>query len=218
VYQEAQNYLRLLRGQIGEIDVQCAQQGTEVRVDGRPFLSCPGTKRERLLPGTHVLLSNGPGYLPESREIVVQAGKPQAITVRLTSLSDATRTERRWAVWKPWAVVGAGAALGGVAGLLGWQASQHNSEYGKDVATLCNDRPCKDSELPVSTRNLDRRAKRENKSAVVIGSMAGVATVAGLALVLFNQPRPVSADVKRSASVAPIISRDMAGAAVSGSF
>jgi tetratricopeptide (TPR) repeat protein len=218
VYVEAQGYLRLLRGQIGEIAVQCKQKGTEVRVDGRPFLSCPGAKSERLLPGTHVLLTSGTGYLPESREVVVQAGAPQKIAVQLTSLSDATRTKRRWAVWKPWVVVGGGAALFGVAGLLRWQAKTHNAEYGDDVARICNDMPCSDDDLPLATRNLDRRADRENKAALAVGSLAAVATVTGFVLVLFNQPRPITPEIKRAAIVAPMVSRNSAGVAMRVGF
>jgi tetratricopeptide (TPR) repeat protein len=219
VYTEAQGYLRLLRGQIGEIDVRCTQPGTEVRVDGRPFLSCPGEKRERLLPGTHVLLTSGPGYLPESRDVLVQAGAPQTISVKLTTLSDATRTQRRWDVWKPWAVVGGGVAMAGLAGLLRWQAKRHNAEYGDDVARLCGDMPCRDGDLPLATRNLDRRAERENKSALAVGGLAAATTVAGLVLVFLNPARPIAAVTKRSAAVvAPLLSREVVGAAFTTSF
>jgi tetratricopeptide (TPR) repeat protein len=218
VYAEAQGYLRLLRGQIGEIGVRCTQPGTEVRVDGRPFLSCPGEKRERLLPGAHVLLTSGPGYLPESRGVLGQAGPPQTITVKLTTLRDATRTQRRWDVWKPWAVVGGGLAMFGVAGLLRWQAKRHNAEYGDDVARLCGDMPCRDGDLPLATRNLDRRAARENKSALAVGGLAAASTITGLVLVFMNPARPIAVETKRAALVAPLLSREVVGAAFTTSF
>jgi hypothetical protein len=211
VYQEAQGYQRLLRGQIGEIEVRCTQPGTDVRIDGRPFLACPGQKRERLLPGPHVLLTSGAGFLPESRDILVQAGKPQTFDVQLVPLSEAKLTERRWPVWKPWAVVGAGAALGGLAGVLRWQAKTHNDEYGADVARLCNEMPCTRSDLPVATRKLDQRADRENKSALVIGSLGAAGAITGLVLVLLNLPRPVAPEVMKAAALAPSLSPEAVG-------
>jgi tetratricopeptide (TPR) repeat protein len=218
VYAEAQGYLRLLRGQIGEIEVRCAQPGTEVRVDGRPFLACPGQKRERILPGPHVLLTSGAGFLPESRDILVQAAKPESFEVELMPLSEATRTERRWPVWQPWVVIGGGAVLFGMAGVLRWQAKTHNDEYGADVARLCQEMPCTKSDLPLATRKLERRADRENTSALAVGGVAAASTVAGLVLVLLNLPRQVVTSEPRRAMLAPLLSREAAGLSLTASF
>lgn len=218
VYQEAQGYQRLLRGQIAEIEVRCTQPGTDVRVDGRPFLACPGQKRERVLPGPHVLLTSGAGFLPESRDILVQAGKPQTFEVELVPLSEAKLTVRRWPVWKPWTVVGAGAALGGLAGVLRWQAKTHNDEYGADVARLCNEMPCTRGDLPVATRKLDERASRENKSALAIGSLGAAGAMTGLVLVLLNLPRPVEPEVTRTTALAPSLSPEAVGCTLTTSF
>src|SRR5262245_46162538 len=173
VYAEAQNYERLLRRQIAEMEVRCDQPDVRISVDGQEFLTCPGARTVLLAPGTHQVVAKRTGFLTLSRDVIVMPGPKASVDVKLLTLAEATTTERRWAVWKPWAVVGGGAALGGLGFLLHLQAQSDLDQYGRDVATICGERSCDPDELPGATRDLERRARIENGvavSAIVAGA------------------------------------------------
>jgi tetratricopeptide (TPR) repeat protein len=219
VYVEAQGYLRLLQRQVGELELSCAQNGVQVAVDGQTLLSCPGTRRVRLAPGTHLVVGSAQGLLTQTKSVLMLPGGSQELELKLVSLNEATRTERRWALWKPWAVVGGGAALLGMAGLLRWQAKANYREYGEDVSRVCAEHPCSDHDLPRTTRELDTRAGREDKSAIAVGVLGIATCAAGLTLVLFNQAHPVLPKQEPTRpTVAPVISAHGVTATVSGQF
>jgi hypothetical protein len=221
VHAEAQGYLKLLRGQVSELELRCTQEGVEVSIDGRKLLSCPRVQKVRLAPGPHVVVGSRAGFIPQTLDVVLAPGAAASAQVHLLSVQEATRVQRRWQLWKPWSLVGGGVALGSVSAILGWKARSHNEQYGKDIALLCNEGPCRESELPQATRDLAWRAERESRTAIVLGSLAGVATSAGLVLVLMNQPRPVPASElpdRHALSLAPVVSAGLVGARLSGSF
>src|SRR6185369_17040166 len=59
----------------------------------------------------HELTAKKLNYLPQARRVTVSPGKLQTADLRLVTLSEAADTSRRWAAWKPWAVVVTGAAV-----------------------------------------------------------------------------------------------------------
>ena len=60
-YEQALNYQQLLRKQIGEVELSCAQDGVTVKLDGKLVLTGPGTTRALLLLGEHQLVASKQG-------------------------------------------------------------------------------------------------------------------------------------------------------------
>jgi hypothetical protein len=189
IYQEAMNYKRLLLGQIAEIEVSCTQAGVAITVDGQQFLSCPGTKSTRFRPGSHEIVGKKKGHLTETKRIVAFPGKKEPVAIKLMTIEDATITKRRWARWKPWAVTGAGALVAGIGGLLQLKAKSDFDQYGEEIAA-CGESGCLPSELSQSTRDLESRARLENRIAVGSMIVGGLTVAAGLTAVFLNRPRP----------------------------
>lgn len=105
-------YERLLTGQLGRLTVECRQTGVRVRLDGKLVVSCPGKKTTLLLAGEHQVVADRVDYLTLSKSLLLQGGEARALGVALIPADRATVTRRRWATWKPWAVLGGGLALG----------------------------------------------------------------------------------------------------------
>lgn len=190
IFQEAKAYQKLLAGQIANVSVSCTQAETKVSLDGQSFLSCPGTKRARLRPGKHMIVGERPGHLTLTKEVVALPAQDETIDVSLVDINKATVTQRRWATWKPWAVVGGGGALLLVGGLLQWRARADLDQYEATIAIECA-MGCRPGEASASTLALEDRALLENRLAIATMVTGGIAVAAGVALVFLNRPREV---------------------------
>ncbi len=151
LYDEAKNYERLLQSQIAELEIKCTQRGVAVTVDGQVFATCPVTRSMRLDPGKHQVVGRKSDYLTLTQDVNVFPGKKEPFELKLISLADATVTKRRWANWKPWAVVAGGAAVGGIGVLLELQARSTRSQYADILTSLCSDQPCTTDTVSDST-------------------------------------------------------------------
>ena len=220
VYAEAQGYERLLRGRIAELTVTCKQDEVAISVDGKSFLACPSRRTARILPGTHQIVGKRAGYLTTTRDVVVMPGARHSVDIRLPTFAEAATTERRWAPWKPWAVVGSGAAAVGLGVLLQLEARSDFAQYRDTLAIECALRPCHDDDIPPSARDLRDRARLEDRMSVGTMIVGGVAVVTGLALVILNRPYPVLPEQAPvpGLTIAPALTPDGVSAAVTGRF
>jgi hypothetical protein len=220
VFQEAQNYKKLLLAQIAVVEISCRQAGVKVTVDGNDFLACPGSKTTRLAPGSHAIVGTKKDFLTLTRDVVLLGGKTETIEVELISLADATVTERRWDSWKPWAVTGGGAAIAGLGVLLRLKAQSDMDQYGDEVTRQCGETGCAPGQLLQSTADLESRAKLENKIAVGTMVTGGALVAAGLTLVILNRPRPVIPEQPPASgpAVVPTVTADSIGVAISSRF
>jgi hypothetical protein len=142
----------------------------------------------RLEPGKHLVVSKKQGFLPDTREVIVMGGKKERVTVTLIPLEKAGMQKRRWASWKPWAVVGAGALVGGVGGLAQWQAMAKMDEYERRVDRECADTGCTPAELEAEElADLDDQALLWNKVAIGMMAVGGAVVVSGAVLVFMNR-------------------------------
>lgn len=217
-FEQATNYKQLLDKQVATLEVRCDQAGVTITVDGQPFLSCPGTKSAKVLAGSHQIVGKKPGpYLTLTRELEASSGKTTGVDIRVVTLDEATVTVRRWDRWKPWAVVGGGAAAGGLGILLELRARSTRDEYAEALADNCSETPC-----PADFRRdtLDS-AKLQHGLAVSAMVLGGAAVVTGIAGVILNRPRevlPDEATEPQGPRVVPAVSASGAGVSISGTF
>lgn len=191
VYTEALNYQRLLAGQIAELEVTCAQDGVAISVDGEAFLSCPGARTKRVLPGAHAIVGTRDGFMTATRDVLLLPGKHAPIEITLETVQEAAVTRQRWATWKPWAVAGGGAALAGLGVLLNVDAGAKMDQFVREVAARCTDTGCSDAELEGSLSDLESLAILENRVAIGMMIAGGAVVVTGITLVILNRPRTV---------------------------
>jgi hypothetical protein len=214
IHKQALAYQRLLGGQIAELTIECTLAGARIALDGNELMTCPGRRTERLLAGGHRLVGEKSGYLTRRIELALSGGQRRKVAMDLMTLEQSTVSRRRWARWKPWAVIGGGTALG-LAGLgFALQSRATLSSYDDAVAVLCEDMPCDEAMLPPNVRDAYGRGKRQGK--IGIGLLIAGGAVAGTGAVLLYLNRAVTERIGYEA--APIVGPGTVGLALGRRF
>ena len=213
LYKQGLNYKKLLEGQLAVLEIRADDEGATVSLDGKQLFIAPGRETRRVQAGDHQIVAAKPGYETATEPIRVPAGATRTIVLKLKPLAAARRLERRWANWKPWAVVVAGAVVG-AAGLAWWfPAKQDFEDYDAAFASACRD-GCTQAlleekmETDAGLRLRGEGQEKANISYALFG-VGGAGVAVGMVLVLLNQKRlgePV---------VQPTVGPDRVGATIS---
>ena len=125
----------LLREQLAIIEVRCDEPGASVRLDGEPLFVGPGSHTAPVVPASHVVTADKPGYFSARQSITLLPGHRGSIVIEMGP--DTVIKRRHWAKWKPWAVVGAGVALGLAGAGVVWKSARDFDRA--EVGRLCRD-------------------------------------------------------------------------------
>jgi tetratricopeptide (TPR) repeat protein len=188
VYNEALNYQRLLKNQIATIELRCDQAGVKLALDGKPALTCPGTRELRVLPGAHSIVGAGPSLVTEVRDVTLIGGTR---TSESFALREPGEPVRRWATWKPWAVVAGGAAFTATGVVFNVLARNRRDDLHARAATQCSVRGC-DAERyeELGLRALEDRVNAYNTVSMIALGVGGAGMIAGGVLVMLNRVSP----------------------------
>lgn len=209
---------KLLRGQLARVQVACDVPEAQVTLDGEDLLAGRGTVARVVKAGQHQVVARKSGHLTFTQQFTAFPDRPVEIRVVLVPLEQAGGYERRWAVWKPWTVLGAGVAVLGIGVGLELAAQADMDQYEEEIARACPD-GCVPSDLPGAVRDLESTARLENGLAVGAFVVGGLAVVTGGIMVFLNQPRRVRLEESgRRIGVVPIVSPDTRGIAFSVPF
>jgi len=180
---EVRERMRALEMQrLARIATAREEPGAEIKLDGEPWLPRAGRRSALVLPGEHYLAASKPGYFTVTRPVYVKAG--QAARVALPMDEDRLLETRRWTVWKPWAVVGAGIAVAAVGAAL-----ERRSFADREAAATKERARCQGPACEPSRMDIYDRADVEHRLAIGAFAASGAALAAGLALAWRNQPR-----------------------------
>jgi hypothetical protein len=188
---QAVTYRKLLDSQLTHVTISCSEPGAQVTLDGKPLFTGPGTVARFLLPGEHQVVATKPGLQAALQTLALVAGKPAFLELQPTlEIPTPPRMVRRWATWKPWAVLGSGGAIVGL-GALGYFAARSDfAAYDRGVEASCPS-GCSAAMLAEQddlTRKKDR-AELKQVVAFSLFSVGSAAMVAGVVGLLLNQPR-----------------------------
>lgn len=215
VYDQLVTSRKLLLGQLARIEVDCPVEGAEIALNGEVLFVGPGTSQRLARAGSHQVVASKDDYLTFTRQFDALPGEVTRVEVTLVPLVDAGGYERRWAEWKPWAVVGGGAAL--IAVGVGFQLSAQGNvdAYEEEIARSCPD-GCVESDLPEAVRDLRGRARWENRVAVGAFTLGAGAVATGAILLYMNRPRRVRLDASgRRISATPLVAPGAFGVTLS---
>lgn len=184
VYSQLQTNRKLLAGQIARIEIAGQLAGATIVLDGNPL---PKGGVHIVRAGTHELVARKPGAVTFSTSIVATSDRETRVNVVLVPLEEAGRIERRFARWKPWTVLGGGAALTLVG--VGFQlaASDNIDSYESEIARACPN-GCAESSLSPAVLALPDRARWQNRVGVTSLVVGGAAVATGAVLLYLNQP------------------------------
>jgi tetratricopeptide (TPR) repeat protein len=198
VYTEALSYQKLLANQIGDLEVSCSLEGAKLTLDGQPFMTCPGTQKRRVAPGTHGIVAAKDGFLTKEVQIIVVGGKAEAVEIDLVPLDKAAKVVHRWPTWIPWVVFGSGLAVSGVGALIQFDAVDRMNRYDQRVqrecvVTGCNvSNPSEDEAALANELNgLRESAEFRNKLAIGVITVGAAGAMVGTVMLYMNRGRTV---------------------------
>ena len=207
-YEQARNYRALLGNQLVELEIICPTEGAEVTLNGKRLFTGPDSYRHLVVVGEYSIVASKSGFTSDSQRRMLTAGQKIRVLVEPRPISNEPLPPR-WAPWKPWALAAAGGIiiLGG--GVLHSSSNRRFGEFDKRFRVL----PCAEVGLPEGERSVDgckpgsdgvdsglenvrKRAVTERRAALIAYGVGGAATIAGLILVTFNQPRMAASESK----------------------
>jgi len=218
IYKEAINYEKQLAGQLGEVEVKAAQPDVTVTLDGKPLLVGPRTVTRRVRAGSHQIVATRPSYLTESRAVEVRQRAKVEVVIELkkpaVAVAAAGPMKRRWARWKPWALVVGGALVSGVGIGLYSVASERYTAYDEAVEAHWARvmMMTAESELPADIRSKEDDARSMRAATISAFAVGGVMVATGITLAFMNTPRP------SGVVVSPTAAPDRVGLVLSGRF
>ena len=191
LYQQALDYQLLVKGRVGEVDATCTQPHVRMLLDGKPWFDCPGSGKQRVLIGEHVILGDDPtkDLVPETHKVVVASGATVAQAITLRGFDSAVVIEYPYSRWIPFTIAGGGAALA-LGGLAYWFAGRSQMDsFESDFAMECMSGCDKALNARPEERLLaEKRDSAELKGKIGITMMVagGAVTVAGTVMVIIN--------------------------------
>lgn len=210
-YKQAQLYEKLLAGKVAELSLELAQDGAEVSVDGKVVLARPGTTSLHVLAGEpHQLVAAKPHYETQTRAITLRPGEKSTLVIELHLLPPTRHVVRRWATWKPWAVLATGGAVAIAGGVLALDGKRKISAYDDAVNQMWTTdmtRPPMPAPSIVDGKNAGVTETRLGIPALAVG---GAIAAAGFVMVLANSPHVVT--------IAPALGAEQTGVTLLGSF
>jgi hypothetical protein len=219
-YDHAKDYLLLLQKQLADVTVVCNKTGAKVSIDGQQVFTAPGTYTGKVRVGKHTFVAELEGHPTRIDAPFVSPGENFRIELKLYTVKELTRYHRRWnATWLPYAVAGGAAVLGGVGGILEYEAQRSFRDYDARVAA-CS---VINSGCPI-TSSLDAAKNRGNteKTLGQVGyGVAGATLVAAGVLWLLERPQAYQIrpeDLANEVSVAPSVAPGFAGVVAQGQF
>ncbi|WP_224367360.1 hypothetical protein [Hyalangium versicolor] len=187
LFEHAKQLKTFIEKQLVRVDVSCEAAGVSVSMDGRLLFTSPGRYEGWELPGSHVFLATQEGYPPNQRTRVTREG--ESITLHIQGVYDdvqLTRYRRKWAAWKPWSVLGVGAALVAGGAFTHLQGRSDIRAF-DDTVKRSGDTGLK---LTPDLDALRSRGMRLQKVGVGAYGVGGAAIVAGVILTIVNRAEP----------------------------
>jgi hypothetical protein len=225
-FDHAKEYLKLVEGQLADIEVSCDKPGARVSVNGKEVFVAPGKYAAKVRVGKHTFFAEKQGYNARVIAPFIGPGEKFRIELKLYTAEELTRYRRRWdRTWIPYAVIGAGAVFGAVGGGLELSASSTFRDYDATVAKCNADNVTPNGGCSVTAPGLQSMRDSGNAkrtTGLVMYGVAGGAVALGAVLLYLNRreayqvrPEDLSED---QVSITPMVAPGMAGALVQGHF
>lgn len=193
-FQQALDYQRLVAGRVGAIEATCTQRGAMLTLDGKPWFTCPGTQKKRVLVGNHVITGKADGYMTITQTTLVTGGGTTSGSYTFLPIATMVEFEYPTPRWVPWTVAGGGVAVA-LGGLAFWLAGNDRMDrFRDDYNELCPDGCSKDLDANATERQLAAQrdhAYRANHVGIALMTAGGAVAVGGAVWAFLNRPRRV---------------------------
>ncbi len=211
---DARTHFKWTRQQLATVELSAAQADTELLLNGKAV----GATATLVRIGWNTVTARKEGYIEQTKNKMLGPGESWKFKADMYTSDDVTRYRRRWDTWKPWAVLGGGAALLALGGATHSLAASGFKEYDDGI------RSCGGCVPSSSLQSTHDNADLEQTIAFAAYGLGGAALITGAYLVYANRAQAYRIDIKEQAvpstelSVAPSISRDGLGLSATLSF
>lgn len=211
-YDAAARYLKLVQQQIAHVSIKCDTPGTDVIFDGKQVFTGPGKYDSLVRIGEHTVVARKAGYVSQDETRVLGPGDELDLDIKMHTPEELTRYRRKFQPWKPWVVVGGGAAVLAFGGIMHALARSGFQSYDDGITA------CGGCVPPDSLTSKKSGAETKQTVAYVAYGVGGAALAAGVVLAYINRAQPYRVDLERShsgggshVSVAPTFHKGGAG-------
>jgi hypothetical protein len=232
-YDHGKEYLRLVTGQLADIEVSCDKVGAKVSVDGKQVFVAPGRYAAKVRVGKHTFFADKEGYNARVEAPFVGAGETFRINLKVYTTPELTRYSRKWdRAWVPYAVMGGGAAFA-LGGALFQLSAQSSYDRYTTLVDMCNTATAGCSTDPANPQIAEiNKARDSGDTKRLMGfigyGLGGAAIATGIVLAYVNRSRPYQitpeqlesqkASAPSSIAIVPVVSPEAVGATVQGHF
>ncbi|MDB4956160.1 MAG: hypothetical protein JWO36_3729 [Myxococcales bacterium] len=224
-FDNAKGYLLLLKNQIAEVEVTCNKTGAKVMVDSQLVFTAPGTYKGKVRAGKHTFVAELEGHPTRIDAPYISPGPPFRIELKLYTARELTRYHRKWQkTWVPYVVIGSGALIGAISGIVALSATNDYASYDQKVAACSTGSGVGMSGCGATSDLTSIRSGADTKRtlAFVGYGIAGATIVTGALLAYLNRPEAYQIRAEdlqdEHLTFAPIVSPTMAGASIQGHF
>lgn len=221
-FDHGKEYLRLIEGQLADVEVSCDKPGAKVSVDGKEVFVAPGTYKAKVRVGKHTFHADKEGHPARAEAPFIGAGETYRINLKVYTTKELTRHRRKWQrAWVPYAVMGGGAAIGITGGLFALSAQSSYDEYNQAIEN-CN-QPSMGCDINEHKSLRDSGDSKRLMGFIGYG-VAGAAIATGAVLAWINRTQPYQITPEQleqsqpGVAVTPLVSPNAVGAMVQGHF
>jgi len=138
-FDHAKEYLKLVGGQLADLEVSCDKPGAKVAVDGKEVFVAPGAYRSKVRVGKHTFYGEKEGYNARVTAPFIGPGETFRIELKLYTAKELTRYRCKWdcETHTGYYALGAGVLLGLGGGALTLASRSDYKSY-DDAVARCN--------------------------------------------------------------------------------
>ena len=198
LFSEGKLHQKNLAARLAVVHISTTEAGAKVSLDGEEIFTGPGSVQRTVLSRKHQIVGSKDNMLTLTKDFMPEAGRELRIELAFISLGNGLVLERRWAQWKPWAVVAGGVLASAVGGGFYALAKRNMKAFDDGIALSCPVGCFSDSPTYLALEDKADTAELQNIVMVAGLSLGGVALTTGLILVVLNreQARQVKASEK----------------------
>jgi hypothetical protein len=203
--QRAQQLKAAIELRLTRLEIICDVPGSSVQMGQELLCTAPARFTQWVLPGEVTFTTIKKDYPSNIRPRVLRPGETVTLHFRMYTDEELTRSEQRWAAWKPWAVLGTGVAIAAGGGVLYTYAHDNHRRFDEEIRNCGG---CLPSQDVASLRSRGDTQQKMASGAYVVG---GATIATGMVLLYLNrsQTRSITPDEhEQELNIAPLIGRE----------
>jgi hypothetical protein len=214
-FDRAKGLLSAVETSIAQVSITTDVDGAEVVMDGKVLFTGPGKWEGAVLVGEHNIVATKPGHLARQYQQFLGPGTKKDIDINLYTVDDLTFERRKFASWIPYAVMGGGAVVGVIGGIIHAGATSRYDDFDAFIEACGG---CEPSGTVAGKKNTADTMQVIAISSYVVG-LGAVLTGATLAYInRAEEYRLEPAELERRLEVQPMISGEVAGVSATVKF